>query len=56
VLTAALFAARRTQPTDPVAAITDGWTGVPDVYPALFADPPLTEDDHRLALAALAPS
>jgi acyl-CoA dehydrogenase len=55
-LTAALFAARRAQPTDPVAAITEGWTGVPDLYPALFADPPLSEDDYRLALAALAPT
>lgn len=53
-LTAALFAARRTQPADPVAVITEGWTGVPDLYPALFADPPLSEDDYRLALAPLA--
>jgi acyl-CoA dehydrogenase len=53
-LTVQLFAARRTQPTDPVVAITEGWAGVPDLYPAVLGDAQLGEDEYRLALAALA--
>jgi acyl-CoA dehydrogenase len=53
-LTAELFAARRVQPADPVAAITHGWAGIPDNYLALFADGPLTAEDYRRATALLA--
>jgi hypothetical protein len=52
-LTADLFATRRTQPTDPVAAITDGFPGIPELYPALFGDEALSESDYQTALEAL---
>jgi hypothetical protein len=55
-LTTDLFAARSAQPADPVSAITNGWSGIPDVYPALFAEGPLTAKDYQRASALLAPS
>jgi acyl-CoA dehydrogenase len=52
-LTADLVAARRAQPTDPVARITQGFLGVPDLYPALFGPTTLTKPDYQAALEAL---
>jgi alkylation response protein AidB-like acyl-CoA dehydrogenase len=42
-LMADLFAARRAAPTDQAALVTDAFTGVPDLYLALFADGALGE-------------
>ena len=53
LLTADLFVARRAQPSDPVAAIAGGFVAVPDLYPALFGDGPLSEADHDAARATL---
>jgi hypothetical protein len=55
-LVADLFAARHTAPTDPVALVTDAFVGLPELYPALFADGRLTEADYRAAAARLTAS
>lgn len=50
-LWADLFVARRDQPTDPVAAITSGYAGVPELYPVLFGAQPLDWAGYRQARA-----
>lgn len=48
-LTADLFIDRRSQPTDPIGAITDGFVGVPESYPALLGDGVLDESAYQHA-------
>jgi hypothetical protein len=42
-LIADLFAARRAAPAEPVALVADGFQAVPDLYPTLFGEGPLTQ-------------